>query len=494
MRRTAGAGIDSLDAAARTGQCRGGVVGVRITVGRFSLAIGAEEGTRAAPAPKPERRSRSQLAEARQRPSRTARAAQTLETAGAELESTIAAVEHADELVSMLAKGVTLDPKLLEQQIGRLLDLVDRADREGRLDDELRLARSLVALLALVPRWLALLEILERLAATAASVGDAVAEGWARHELGTLALGADDAEAATAELERALRLRQDAGDVAGAEVTRHNLELVPLAAEGAERERIRIRRRRLLLAVAVIAAAVLLGIGAAAVLADDPPAEEPRPPRRPTTTTEETTGGTTEAADTEAPSVSVSVPAEQVRGSIQVTAEASDPSGVTSVAFSATGPGGSVDLGEDTEAPFVATWDTTAVPDGEYEVVATATDGAGNEGESDPATVLVDNTPPTVTLATPEPVDGGYRLSAEAEDGGSGVASVRFEVAEGARGLPTGRSSRRSTRRATVRATRRRSTRRGARTGRTSSARSRPTPSATRRSRTSSGSCSSTIQ
>jgi hypothetical protein len=405
------------------------VVGVRITVGRFTLAIGAEEGTRAAPAPKPERRSRSELSEARHAPSRTERTAQSLETAGAELESTIAAVEHADELVSMLAKGVTLDPKVLEQQIGRLLDLVDRADREGRLDDELRLARSLVALLALVPRWLALLEVLERLAATAATVGDAVAEGWARHELGTLALGADDAKAATAELEHALRLRQDAGDVSGAEVTRHNLELVPIAAEGAERERIRIRRRRLLLAAALIAAAVLLGIGAAAVLADDPPEEAATTTAETAETTDETTGGTTEAADTEAPSVSVSAPAEQVRGSIQVTAEATDPSGVTSVAFSATGPGGSADLGEDMEAPFVATWDTTAVPDGEYDVVATATDGAGNEGESDPATVLVDNTPPTVTLATPESTETGSLLSAAAEDGGSGVASVRFDLA-----------------------------------------------------------------
>jgi hypothetical protein len=158
VRRTAGGRIDTrLDAAGGTGQCRGGVVGVRITVGRFTLAMGAEEGTRAAPAPKPERRSRGRLAKARRNPSRAARAAQTLETAGAELESTIEAVERADELVSMLAKGVTLDPKVLEQQIGRLLDLVDRADREGRLDDELRLARSLVALLALVPRWLALL-------------------------------------------------------------------------------------------------------------------------------------------------------------------------------------------------------------------------------------------------------------------------------------------------------------------------------------------------
>jgi hypothetical protein len=406
------------------------VVGVRITVGRFSLAIGAEAGTRAAPAPAPERRARRKLSEARRAPSRTARAAQTLETAGGEIESTIEAVERADELVSMLAKGVTLDPKVLEQQVNRLLDLVDRADREGRLDDQLRLARSLVALLALVPRWLALLEVLERLAGAAASVGDAVAEGWARHELGTLALATDDAQAATAELEHALRLRRDAGDAAGAEVTGHNLELVPIAAEGAERERVRIRRRRLLLAAGVIVAAVLLGIGAAAVLADDRP-DDPGSTTAETTapTTDETTGGTTEPGDTEAPTVRVSVPADQVRGSIQVTVEASDPSGVTSVSFSATGPGGTVGLGEDTEAPFVATWDTTSVPDGEYAIVATATDGAGNEGESDPATVLVDNTPPTVTLATPQATETGSLLSAEAEDGGSGVASVRFELA-----------------------------------------------------------------
>ena len=39
-----------------------------------------------------------------------------------------------------------------------------------------------------------------------------------------------------------------------------------------------------------------------------------------------------------------------------------------------------------------------------------------------------------VTDATPEAVEGGYRLSAEAEDGGSGVASVTFEFAEGSSG------------------------------------------------------------
>jgi hypothetical protein len=408
------------------------VVGVRITVGRFTLAIGAEEGTRAAPAPKTERRSRRALAEARRSPSRTARAAQTVETAGAELESTIEAVERADELVSMLAKGVTLDPKILEQQIGKLLDLVDRADREGRLDDQLRLARSLVALLALVPRWLALLEVLERLAAAAQSVGDAVAEGWARHELGTFALAADDAEAANAELGRALRLRRESGDAAGAEVTGRNLELVPLAAEGAEQERIRIRRRRLLLAAGLVAAAVVLGIGAAAVFADDPADSDAAGTTTAETTAPTTdTGGTTEPADTEAPSVTVSVPAEQVRGSIAITADASDPSGIASVAFSAGGPSGAIDLGTDTEAPFSTNWDTSTVQDGSYAIVASATDGAGNEADSDPATVLVDNTPPTVTLLTPEAVQEGYRLVADATDAGSGVASVTFEIAEG---------------------------------------------------------------
>lgn len=402
------------------------VVGVRITVGRFSLAIGAEEGTSAAPAPKPERRFRGQLAEARKEAGRTARAAQALETAGTELESTIEAVERADELVSMLAKGLTLDPRVLEQQVGRLLDLVDRADREGRLDDELRLARALVALLALVPRWLALVEVLQRLAATAAAAGDAVAEGWAEHELGTLALSTDDAEAATSHLETALERREAAGDAAGAAVTRRNLELVPIAAAGARSERTRIRRRRIALALGVVAAVVLLGVGAAAVWADDPADGEPAG-TTPAESVAETTAETTEPADTEGPSVEVRVPAEEVRGSIEVAAAADDPSGVASVSFTALGEGTPVELGEDTAAPFVATWDTTTVPDGAYRIVAMATDGAGNEGESAPASLLVDNAAPTVTQGTPEAGEGSYRLSAEAEDAGSGVESVRFE-------------------------------------------------------------------
>ena len=163
----------------------------------------SRSGPRKAPAP-PLRRNRTSLPRPAGRGTREAgrtAAGGGARTAGTELESTIEAVERADELVSMLAKGLTLDPKVLEQQVGRLLDLVDRADREGRLDDELRLARALVALLALVPRWLALVEVLtpRRDRGRGRRCGR---RGWAEHELGTLALATDDAEAATSHLER----------------------------------------------------------------------------------------------------------------------------------------------------------------------------------------------------------------------------------------------------------------------------------------------------
>ena len=208
-------------------------------------------------------------------------------------------------------------------------------------------------------------------------------------------------------------------------VTRRNLELVPIAAAARGANALRIRRRRIALALGVVAAVVLLGVGAAAVWADDP-ADGEAADTTPAESVADTTAETTEPADTEGPSVEVRVPAEAVRGSVEVAAAADDPSGVGSVAFTALGEGAPVELGEDTEAPFVATWDTTTVPDGAYRIVATASDAQATRA-SPPASLLVDNTAPTVTQGTPEPGEGSYRLSAEAEDAGSGVESVRFE-------------------------------------------------------------------
>ena len=53
-----------------------------------------------------------------------------------------------------------------------------------------------------------------------------------RHELGSLGLGAEDAQAAEADLERARELREQRGDGTGLRATEHNLETLRLAFTG----------------------------------------------------------------------------------------------------------------------------------------------------------------------------------------------------------------------------------------------------------------------
>jgi Bacterial Ig domain len=201
---------------------------LQLTIGRTSLRIGSPHGTQADPAPVAEEEQAAELREAFERaeePSRADLAAEAVEATATQAEEVAGGIERANDLVTALAKGLTLDPRALEQQVNALLDLIDRADREGRFDDELRLARALVRLLVLVPRWIALVETLRRAASVAAVVGDRATEAWARHELGTFGLGAEDAHAAN-DLNEALRLREEIGDEAGSEVTRHNLRLL----------------------------------------------------------------------------------------------------------------------------------------------------------------------------------------------------------------------------------------------------------------------------
>jgi hypothetical protein len=81
-----------------------------------------------------------------------------------------------------------------------------------------------------------------------------------------------------------------------------------------------------------------------------------------------------------------------------------------------------------------AAWNTTLLPDGGYDLRATAVDRAGNTKQSNvAANVRVDNTPPAISLTTP--VDGSYvnaaaadpfGLAATATDAGSGVKQVEF--------------------------------------------------------------------
>ncbi len=79
---------------------------------------------------------------------------------------------------------------------------------------------------------------------------------------------------------------------------------------------------------------------------------------------------------------------------------------------------------------YVIAFNTKALSDGVYELRVQGTDSEGTVYISNIVSILVDNTPPSVTLASPgASLSGIVALSASAQDAGSGVAEVQFEVA-----------------------------------------------------------------
>ncbi len=96
------------------------------------------------------------------------------------------------------------------------------------------------------------------------------------------------------------------------------------------------------------------------------------------------------AADTQAPTVSITAPANNatVRGTITISATAADNIGVTRVLFYVNGI---LDY-TDTSAPFSYSADTATKANGSYTLTARAYDAAGNNSLSSPVTIIVNNT------------------------------------------------------------------------------------------------------
>ena len=96
------------------------------------------------------------------------------------------------------------------------------------------------------------------------------------------------------------------------------------------------------------------------------------------------------------------------------------------------GGGGWTTIGTAVGGPWSASFDTTAVADGNYELRAIAVDAGGNSGTSGIATTRVDNTDPSGLLTAPgggATVGGSaVALSATGSDSGSGVASVTWQA------------------------------------------------------------------
>ncbi len=128
--------------------------------------------------------------------------------------------------------------------------------------------------------------------------------------------------------------------------------------------------------------------------------------------------------DTTPPNVKLLSPlaGADLRGSVSLSAEASDNVGVARVEFLVDGQVIETDL----LPPYTATWNTTTVSNGLHVISARAVDEAGNIAE-EPHEVLVDNTPPISSASSPAYSNSAsWTVSYTASDnaGGSGLAEV----------------------------------------------------------------------
>jgi len=90
------------------------------------------------------------------------------------------------------------------------------------------------------------------------------------------------------------------------------------------------------------------------------------------------------------------------------------------------GGGAYTEIATATGSPYQATWNTTSLSSGSYDLRAVVLDAAGNRYAGGAVTVTIDSTAPTVTLADPgSPLSGTVALSASA---GPSATRVEFEA------------------------------------------------------------------
>ena len=175
------------------------------------------------------------------------------------------------------------------------LAIIRYAAERGQWRAVVHLVDAVEPVLAVAGRWEAWRQALEWGLEAARVAGDVGAEAKFSHQLGTLEFALDDLERARSLWRRALRLREELGDRAGAAVTRANLALLEPVSVGpgprppGDRRRTPWRAVAVLLAVlAVLAIVVPLALGggssSTAVVASQSSAETTTPPSSETTT------------------------------------------------------------------------------------------------------------------------------------------------------------------------------------------------------------------
>ena len=133
------------------------------------------------------------------------------------------------------------------------------------------------------------------------------------------------------------------------------------------------------------------------------------------------------AADWSPPTVTLASVGDAIRGTVTLTATATDgETGVRQVAFAWSADGTTwTTICTPTVAPWTCSFPTTGLAEDYLELRAVATDHAGYSATSGLTGILVDNTAPTAALGTvATPLSGAVTIPVTATDAGSGVASA----------------------------------------------------------------------
>lgn len=137
------------------------------------------------------------------------------------------------------------------------------------------------------------------------------------------------------------------------------------------------------------------------------------------------------ANDWNPPAVVLADPGSPLKGTVNLSATATDRDGVAAVSFqrSPAGAGNWTTIATRTVAPYSASLDTTTLTDGSYDFRAIATDNAGMSAISTVTARIVDSNGPLVAVTDPGGfLRGTVNIGATATDV-SGVASVRIQRA-----------------------------------------------------------------
>lgn len=133
--------------------------------------------------------------------------------------------------------------------------------------------------------------------------------------------------------------------------------------------------------------------------------------------------------DNSPPTVALTSPVGSAGAIVSLAATADDPhSGIQSVVFQVDGS----TVATVNTPPFTASYDSlnAGLSDGTHLFEAIATNGAGLQTASGPVSIILDNSPPTVSQTAPTtgPLTGSIFLSADASDAQSPIATVAFLV------------------------------------------------------------------